>query len=132
MVEPRRHRQTKEETDMPTYRRRATSPLYPTEPIQASITNGRYGAWAVVALEGNEGRQWVDCGPTRFARPGDADELKAVIYCLKPRRPTLRPLSATAGSSKGGGISSMRNWLLGTPVPRPWKSCRTFAFWTSG
>jgi hypothetical protein len=39
-------------------------------------------------------REWlhrVDCGPSRFARPGDADELKAVIYCLKPRRPTLRP-----------------------------------------
>jgi hypothetical protein len=36
----------------------ATPRLYLTEPLPTGIANGRYGAWAVIAVDGSERPQW--------------------------------------------------------------------------
>src|SRR5271166_2895868 len=42
----------------------------PTRPILEASLDDRFGAWAIVAVDGNDGRQWVDCGGSG-ERPGN-------------------------------------------------------------
>ena|SRR5690242_1945092 len=95
----------------------------PTRQFWMPARTAAKGAWAVVAVEGNDGRQWVDCGGlgeaqrTSAIRTHEMTDFEVADGQLTETRLTLLPKCATAALDPKRTVINLmiRQSLGGTP-----------------